>query len=970
MSVSLPHAALSRSAARPRAALSAKALSTLSRMSDDNQRGDFLRSQELLHAQTVADLNAATQKELHANTKNALSLARAAVLVARHLRDRVLLAHCYRLEANVLSTRGDYQSAIGLYNAALRLFAKAKDNEGTARTLTAVIQSYIMSGAYERAFRSASQAQDLLLALGDDRRLARLENNIGNIYHRQDKFAEALTHYKSAYTGLLPYGDSEEITISLNNMSMCLIGMNDFDRALSTYVQAKELLEGRDLPLIQLITDYNIAYLHYMRGDYSRAIEILKSARADGERIGYDYLVALCCLDLSDIYVELNLCAEAVEAAEKGHFLFQKLQIGYEAAKTLANQAIVLGQDGNGEQALELFAEAKRLFVEEKNSVWPWLIDLYQAVILFNEERQREARSLAIGAADFFDRSTAKNKAALCHLLLAQIAFNGGEMLEARAEGSRALDHLRTLEFPALRFQGHFLLGQIEHARRDLQSAYGEYQRARAELESLRANLIRDDLKISFMKNKIELYERLVELCLDKRFPGASQTEAFRYVEMAKSRSLTESMTQGSESATQDEKSAWRDLIRDMRRELSWYQHRIETEQLRPETNSANRIEKLTSAMQNREEALLKAIGELPASHSWPQERSASAHVPLERVQALVSDDASILEYFVAGDAILAAVLTKSSLVIQPVSTITRVSPMLQFLRFQMGRAQLDQERAASSGMVQPAVAHLRELYDELVRPIRRQLKTRHLVVVPHGVLHYLPFHALHDGVAFLLDTFTLSYAPSSTLFALCHVPHLKPGQGALILGVPDARTPRIRSEVESIAQVLPESQLFLGHSANHELFLRKAPSRRFVHIATHGIFRPDNPLFSGIRLSDGYLQLYELDHMKLSADLLTLSGCATGLNVIAEGDELLGLMRGFLNAGARALLLSLWDVEDNSTTQFMTAFYTQLGASVSFPEAVCAAAKEVRESHPHPYFWAPFVLVGKGLNREIVLET
>ncbi len=329
MSVILEHAALSRSAARRRPALSAKALSTLSRLSDNNQRGDYLRSHDLLNAETVADLNAATQKELHSNTKNALSLARTAVLVARHLRDSALLAQCYRMEANVLSTRGEYQSAIELYNAALRLFSKVKDNEGAARTLTAVIQPYIMSGAYDRAFAVASQAQELLLKLGDDRRLARLENNIGNIYHRQDKFPEALAHYKRAYTGLLPYGDSEEITISLNNMSMCLISMNDFDRALSTYVQAKELLQGRDLPLIQLITDYNIAYLHYMRGDYSRAIEMLRSARADGERIGYDYLVALCCLDLSDIYVELNLCAEAAEAAEKGHLLFQKLQIGY-----------------------------------------------------------------------------------------------------------------------------------------------------------------------------------------------------------------------------------------------------------------------------------------------------------------------------------------------------------------------------------------------------------------------------------------------------------------------------------------------------------------------------------------------------------------------------------------------------------------------------------------------------------------
>src|SRR5581483_985109 len=98
-------------------------------------------------------------------------------------------------------------------------FSKLKDDEGTARTLTALIQPCIMLGDYARAFESAERAQRLLQKLGDQRRLARLENNIGNIYHRQDQFESALTHYENAYRGLLAYGDTVELAISLNNMS-------------------------------------------------------------------------------------------------------------------------------------------------------------------------------------------------------------------------------------------------------------------------------------------------------------------------------------------------------------------------------------------------------------------------------------------------------------------------------------------------------------------------------------------------------------------------------------------------------------------------------------------------------------------------------------------------------------------------------------------------------------------------------
>src|SRR5262249_15333457 len=152
----------------------------------------------------------------------------------------------------------------------------------------------------------------------------------------------------------------------------------------------------------------------------------------------------------------------------------------------------------------------------------------------------------------------------------------------------------------------------------------------------------------------------------------------------------------------------------------------------------------------------------------------------------------------------------------------------------------------------------------------------------------------------------------------LCHTREAESTNGSLILGVPDANAPLIGEEAECVHRVLPDSQLFLGEAANHQVFGEKAGCSRIIHIATHGSFRPDNPMFSGVRLGDGYLYLYELYNMRLSAELLTLSGCATGLNVVAAGDELLGLIRGALYAGARSLLLTLWEVNDRSTTSFM----------------------------------------------------
>jgi len=132
------------------------------------------------------------------------------------------------------------------------------------------------------------------------------------------------------------------------------------------------------------------------------------------------------------------------------------------------------------------------------------------------------------------------------------------------------------------------------------------------------------------------------------------------------------------------------------------------------------------------------------------------------------------------------------------------------------------------------------------------------------------------------------------------------------------------------------------------------------LHVATHGIYRQDNPMFSAIKMGDAYLNLYDLYQMRLGAKLVTLSGCATGMNFVAAGDELLGLQRGLFCAGATSLLLSLWDVHDRSTAELMQEFYRGYIASGDMAASLRAAMLRVRAQNPHPYFWAPFVLVGK----------
>jgi len=133
----------------------------------------------------------------------------------------------------------------------------------------------------------------------------------------------------------------------------------------------------------------------------------------------------------------------------------------------------------------------------------------------------------------------------------------------------------------------------------------------------------------------------------------------------------------------------------------------------------------------------------------------------------------------------------------------------------------------------------------------------------------------------------------------------------------------------------------------------------RLIHIASHALFRPDNPMFSSIQLHDTELNFFDIYNLRTSAALVTLSGCGTGLSSVVAGDELLGLVRGFLYAGTTSVLISLWDVNDRTTSDLMRYFYGHLAEGQPKSQCLRLAISRLRQEHPHPYYWAPFLLMG-----------
>ena len=275
-----------------------------------------------------------------------------------------------------------------------------------------------------------------------------------------------------------------------------------------------------------------------------------------------------------------------------------------------------------------------------------------------------------------------------------------------------------------------------------------------------------------------------------------------------------------------------------------------------------------------------------------------------------------------------------------------------------------------------------RELFRALVTPVLPRLRgAATTLVIPHRTLHYLPFTALtDDGSRFVGDTAPLATAPSVTSLArlAARQPVSKPSLSALILADPtvDYATvkplPEARREGATVAAAMKGARLVTGAEATEALVRKLAPSAAVLHIASHGELNPHAPGFSRLLLaegqgSDGALTLREARRLALPGTLVVLSACETALVAGAAGaqsggDELVGLTRAFLEAGASAVVASLWPVSDSATRTLMKTFYKALAGGKSPAAALNAAQRRLRGSRPHPWYWAAFVVSGSSV--------
>jgi CHAT domain-containing protein/Flp pilus assembly protein TadD len=503
--------------------------------------------------------------------------------------------------------------------------------------------------------------------------------------------------------------------------------------------------------------------------------------------------------------------------------------------------------------------------------------------------------------------------------------------------------------------QGNVLgsLGSVSEAQGDLSEAMQFYEQAIQIKESIQSQLTIEDFKIAFASNQIDVYARLISLLWDQK----NFEVAFNYTERARSRAFLDQLANGHINFRQGAETDLLNQERDLKAQI---QAHIRELALNPAPKQKDELTKQLNSRREDYENLLREIKlKSPALASLVSVDVAS----LSDIQKQLSENTTLLEYFVTVDRSFAFIITHNSF-----DTVL-IDVHYEALDKELTKRQ-DEFNESLSNLHPDSLQQLRSY---LIKPLQDFLKTSHLTIVPHSILNYVPFAALTDGTHYLSDTYTLSILPSASV-----VRFLQPIRGqspySTILALGDPNTGYLspllhaREEVKEITQLF-NTQSLIGKNATETAVLYRSSSVNILHLAAHGEFKQANPLFSTIHLAaddqnDGRLEVHEIYELDLTSatNLVVLSACDANKGELSKGDDIVGLVRAFLDAGASAVVASLWQVNDASTKELMVKFYQHLQTGLALAAALQQAQQEVRQQsdYAHPYHWAAFVLTGQ----------
>jgi CHAT domain-containing protein len=538
-----------------------------------------------------------------------------------------------------------------------------------------------------------------------------------------------------------------------------------------------------------------------------------------------------------------------------------------------------------------------------------------------------------------------------------------GELYLAQKDYSRAIEFFsRVLQDSRLKLGEPLVMkaaSQYGHALLESGKpleAIGQFKRAIDSVESIRAALDSEQLRSSFVENKRRVYTGMIHAQL----AAGHVEEAFDYNERARSRAfldiLGNKVVLARDQKLREEEQALQARIAGLQAQIAPADDDEESDEA---PGGEEELAQDLSAAQQAYNALLAKVRKVNKEQASLMTVEPLA---LKQVQAVLDPETTLLEYFVSGEQIVLWVVDKgrADFVTIPLRRRDLIAKVRGL------RQRISEPTRQGAGLKESA----QELYRLLLAPARQHIHGKELLIVPHDVLHYVPFQALiAPGGRYLIEDYPIEYLSSASLMQFTKEKKTARRETALAFGNPNLGDEAFNlrfaeREAKEIAAVYPKSSVLLREQATKAKAISLSPNNDILHFAVHAEFNQEDPTSSALLLAregseDGKWTVREIFSLNLKADLVVLSACETGLGKISNGDEIVGLTRAFIYAGTPSVITTLWKVNDRASFELMKEFYLQLKTQKKSAALRQAQLKTMKE-FPEPFFWAAFGLTGE----------
>ncbi|MEH2206097.1 MAG: CHAT domain-containing tetratricopeptide repeat protein [Nostoc sp.] len=901
----------------------------------------------------------------------------------------------------VYSYLGENQKALDFYNQALPLWRAVGDRSSEATTLNNIGQAYNDLGEKQKALDFYNQALPLLRAVGARSAEAVTLANIGAVYSYLGDKQKALDFYNQVLPLLRAVGNRSGEAATLSNIGKVYNNLGEKQKALNFLNQALPLFRTLGDRSGEAVTLSNIGAVYDDLGEKQKALSFYNQAlplfRTLGDRSGE----AVTLNNIGQVYDDLGEKQKALDFLNQALPLYRIVGDRSGEAATLNNIGAVYSALGEKQKALDYFNQALPLSrtVGDRSD---------EAVTLNNIGQVYDALGEKQKALDFYNQALPLRRAVGDRSGEAATLNNIGQVYDALGEKQKALDFYNQA-LPLRRAVGDrsgeaVTLNNIGAVYNDLgekQKALNFYNQAlslrRAVGDRAGEAITLGNIGGLFQSTNrpteaITNLEQSLQISLEMR-RGLQRENRQKFLQenggSAIATALVDVLINQKKYAQAFE---WVNLFTTA--DLADYTRLINAKVANPEAQKAlddwskknQQLESLRQQLQSdRSESLPQQIRQLEAQ----------VYSEAENISRRFPEVAELFETTPVDIKNLTSSIPAGTVVVQPVllTNVKEIPNSVAFFIFTKGHFSVIKKSIDPKKFDKLIADYLKqvqndsdsdyfetggELYDILIRPIEGEIKAlspKQLSIIATDQLRHLPFETLYDNKTkqFLIQKYPVNY-----LTRISNKSLQSPGmqnaiprklQAVLAFGNPVTSEPQnlpgAEAEVIKIKEILPDSEVYINKKATLENFRSQALQFSFLHLATHGCFQTEDCKKVKLKnntllFADKSLDIADAALLGLQGtQLITLSACQTAVDTNLNDAGIAGVAYIFERAGAKAVMASLWAVDDEATQELMVDFYQNLKQGMTKGEALQKAKLKLIADHRHPFYWSAFVLIG-----------